>query len=730
MSVIDSIRDLFTGERDISVNLQTEKQAPPQPRDTFLSTITGDEPPAKSARSHLKSYKQVSWIYKAVKKNSEKVAEIDLRLMKHMNDQEPEEINEHKALELLARVNDFMTFTQLVVMTQGYLELVGEAYWAKIRSGDDNDGELKEIWPLRPDKVNVKRGKDDQFIGGYVYKPSLGTEVKFKPEDIVYFKEFNPLNPFRGLGAVMAVAYAGDSDLFASQYNRNFFFNSAIPFMAILMKDTVGNESLKRFKSQWKANYGGVKNAHKTAILKGVEKIATDLQMSHKDMGFLDLRRFNRDEITSIFGVPKTVMGLTEDVNRANAEATTAAWLEHEIKPKMTRFADTLNEFLIRDFDNKGELFFDYVDPVPENLEHKLKVYKAQKVPWLTPNEIRIQEGMEPIDDESADRLWMPFNLQAGALADRTKSLDKASRFKSGLGREPFKKSKLVLKHKIMDKLKHHKKDLVDVMGSMMNTEEKIKEEKKEEIWKQFINITDSFEERYIDALGKLFNEQKQLVLTQLEREELDEESPFELNEETEKFENTFRPIILQLISVQGARADELTPGNESDTKSKAFDINTERIQRFLNNEGLKFAKIVNQTTRSKIIKTLSEGVEEGEGVNELSDRISEIYAEATEARSRNIARTEVLRASNFASIEAYEQDPSVEKVEWLTALDERVCPWCNEMNGEVIEKGESFFDEGEQLDVDGRVLEFNEYSVAHPPLHPQCRCTTIPLLE
>lgn len=60
------------------------------------------------------------------------------------------------------------------------------------------------------------------------------------------------------------------------------------------------------------------------------------------------------------------------------------------------------------------------------------------------------------------------------------------------------------------------------------------------------------------------------------------------------------------------------------------------------------------------------------------------------------IARTEVVTASNFAEVEAYDQSGVVEAKEWWTSPDERLCPQCSAMHGKQIAVKDDFFKKGE----------------------------------
>ena len=66
---------------------------------------------------------------------------------------------------------------------------------------------------------------------------------------------------------------------------------------------------------------------------------------------------------------------------------------------------------------------------------------------------------------------------------------------------------------------------------------------------------------------------------------------------------------------------------------------------------------------------------------------------------------------------------------EWLTARDKRVCPWCDSMEGKVLNVRGSYFAQGDSLTVDGRTINFDLSGIPHPPLHVNCRCDLIPVI-
>lgn len=75
--------------------------------------------------------------------------------------------------------------------------------------------------------------------------------------------------------------------------------------------------------------------------------------------------------------------------------------------------------------------------------------------------------------------------------------------------------------------------------------------------------------------------------------------------------------------------------------------------------------------------------------------------------RPITIARTETVRLSNLGAIQNYKQG-GVEKVRWVATNDERLCPICTELHGQVM----------------------NIENSTNPPAHVMCRCTVVPVIE
>lgn len=725
------------------------------------------EAPSRKSSEYLDSYN--SWVYAAVTYTANIFSSIDVKLFKKRMvgsgrklEVEYDEILEHEALSLLNFVNPYMTESQLMTITSIYQDLLGEAAWVLIRGAGKT---ILEIWPLRPDWIEVVPSKE-KFIEKYIYKPGGGFKgVDLKPEDVIWFKDLSPTNPYRGYGKVRAGALAIDIDTYMSQWSRNFFFNSGIPSVIFKTNKTLSPEVSNRYMEQFRTNFVGRRNAHKIALLEGGDWDVQELGGEAREMDFLESKKYIRDEILAMFGVSKANLGIVEDVNRANQEASDARFMKNVIKPKLITYVGVLNELFLPNFKDSS-LFFNFEDPVPEDVEAKLKVYdNALKNGWMTINEVRREEELE--DLEGGDVVYLPFTptelgntpvtnpdnpdeeapvppkknyIELRAKAEDIKS--RKGRYKLGapIPTKPLheiRKEKIAssIKEQIMPELKQLVAEMMK--GSSNEPEEKYyTEEKKAVFWKELIKKTDIQEDKMKRMVKDLADAQSKIVFDKLQSFnkhylELKADRPqsvlFDLKRENNKWAKEFEPFFASIVKDRG-----------SDVLSEfgvptGLNMDNKEINQYLEQYIKTMTREINTTTKKDLIKTIAEGLRKGESINLIRGRIQDTYDNLTTARANMIARSEVLRANNFATLEGYKQSGVVVKKEWLTAEDERTCPFCMSMNGKTVSLETNYFDKDQTYSVaddNGKQvkIDFTYSAIGHPPLHPQCRCTIVPI--
>jgi len=608
--------------------------------------VSGIEPPLKKTSDYLNSC--VGWVYAAVSVIADEIGGIELHLYKKNRDK-IEEIKEHPLLDLLYRCNDFTSKFDHWWSTQQYLELTGEAPWYLERKA--MTAKPSQILLLRPDLLDIKFDKENGNIKYYEYRIDPQNPIRIEDYELIFLRYPDPLNPFRGSGTLKAAARTVDLDEYSEKWNVNFFYNSARPDGILTTEQRLTKGQLEDLRRQWNAMYGSVENASKVAILHGGLSY-NQMQLSQKEMDFLEQQRFSRDKILSIFRVPKTAIGLTEDVNRANAEATDYVFASRTIRPKMKRIIGQLNEFLVPIYGDN--LFLDFKDPVPEDIktmgDERRKNVSAG---ILSINEAREEIGEEPV--EGGDTIYIPFNVQPLGETEKGKSKkeDFSEQKKMLSAREGEERRKARKKiEKIEKQINKFAKEYIKET-IRKKEEEKPKFTKEEKYWKKQIYITEKYEDTLTKNLKKFFNEQKKRVIEDLfSKKDVKFSLPrtiLKLAREKGLLGLAVRPTIQRLMKEEGDEAFSFIGMPDAE-----LDMTLGKVQKHLDEHIDRMVDSVNKTTLSKLRKTLKEGIANGESVAELTKRVRNVYRSASVSRASAIARTEVMKAANVASVEAY----------------------------------------------------------------------------
>lgn len=711
----EQIRETIENNKDFGAESLVESI------DTFYSNTVV---PKMKTSEYLKSAN--GWVYGCVGVIADEVAGIELKMLKLQKGQLTE-VDEHEALDVLYRANNAMTRFDLINLTFQYLELTGEAPWFI----SFVNGKPDQIILLRPDRLTVKPGKNGELIGGYKYKvygDGGFKEIDLEPFEIVHLKYADPDQPLRGKGPLQAAATTYDLDNYAERWNSQFFRNSASPSAALQTDKVLAKEVRQRLEKKLKENYEGVNNAHKTMVLENGLKWQS-MSLTQKDMDFIEQQRFSRDKILAIFRVPRTALGITDDVNRANAEATDYVFAKRTIKPKMIRFVEQLNEFFLPLFGNSDNLYFDFEDPVPQNTDQLIK--KAESgvgSGYMTINEAREIMGLDPI--EGGDELREPSTFLPVINPDTNASL-KGKKRNSNPARRYHKHlyAKRTRKAKAEEKTKEIYKTVIEdtvvpIVYSFLKKKYKKavrktfknKDEKYEFQDKQ-LNVATEYEGKVVSKLNTIFDKQKDIINRYLDS---GEKKTLKVSTETERTLNALKPTMMNMMKEQSDLAFQIVgvahPFNDEAKAKKPLTF-LQRLNQFFEIRTFRFATEVTKETNVKLQELFKEAAEQEESIPEIKKRVAVLFEGMKAARSLKIARTETILASNFSTEEAYKESGVVEGKEWLATRDERTDDECAALDGKVVSLNGKFFKEDY---FDGK----------YPPLHANCRCTIIPVIK
>lgn len=387
---------------------------------TFVSPISpGGAPPRLGTRQLLEAYSTMPWLRAIVNKvgravgstswklfvvqegsgNRSKIirphklqrADFDLR-QKLLHQQEIAgnlvEIEDHPLLDLLSRGNEHLLGGIVFQLTQQYMDLVGEAFWLLEKTGT---GVPVNIWPLSPDWVKALPSTNIPF-----YKIGFGSvQIDIPVTEILNFKDPDPVNPYgRGVGIAKALGDELETDEYAAKHLKSFFFNRARPDL-IISGETLSREDTKRLEEKWLEKTKGFWNAFRPHFLNRKVEIK-ELGQDFNSMQMVELRKYERDMVIQVYGIPPEKLGLVNESKRSTISAADLFWTKDILQPRLELMRAVMQKELVPLFDER--LFLDFESHIVQDAEHELAVMKA--APWhYTRNEWRVKARQEDIGE-------------------------------------------------------------------------------------------------------------------------------------------------------------------------------------------------------------------------------------------------------------------------------------------------------------------------------------------
>lgn len=577
-------------------------------------------------------------------------------------DNDVDHVTEHPALKLLKRPNRFQTSADLLYQISTHIDVAGVSYLYPVKSLDNSN--YVELWALNPNKMKVVPN-DKTMISHYEYKVKGKTE-RFEVGDIIEIKRPNPFNPIEGLSTIEKSRFEIEGVLNAITWNSKFFANGAMPSGILRTEQSLSDDSFRRLKEEYNANYAGKDNAGKLMLLdKGLT--FEQMMLKQKDMDFMEQRKFSRDEILAMFGVPKGIL-YADDVNRANAEAAKYFFGEHTLSPRLDLIFEKLNVFYLPLFANSDKLEFVYESPVPENLDYSLQRKEKSVNRWLTINEVRAEDGYEPVD--GGDILY--FNINAVPVGEDTNTDN------SG-------KKTLELRVKTS---KNDKRYLAERRRYVAEQEEKAQKKYKAQLL-MLVRLIKLHKNKALKTKANASEIVAELMPNLTEWQTLTAKITFDIGIET-----------LERAASQTASRYDL-PADFKLEHSGAISI--------LQSRANATAKSVVDSTRSQAQSIIAEQLKKGDvTLDKIRKQLVEQLNMDTEWKAQRLARTEVLSAYSEGSMLIYKQSDNVTQLKWLSVSD--ACEICRPNNNVIIDKS-GVFPSGH----------------SNTPAHPNCRCEVIP---
>jgi HK97 family phage portal protein len=587
------------------------------------------------------------------------------------------------------RPNPEMTSMEYREMMVGHIIAWGNSYSQIIRN---KAGQVMELWPLRPDRMHVSRdstkpGKPKR----YLYTMPDGSNQAFLQQEILHIPGFG----FDGLIGYSKITLAKQSIaimMATEQFTGSFFGNDARPGIALEYPQKLSDKALENIITSWNLSYQGSGKRSKVAVLEEGVKI-TEIGLPNNDAEFLATKQFGLEEICRIFRIPPHKIQHLVRATLNNIEQLGIEYVTDCLRPLLVKIEQRSNMQLL----TAAEQVEYYNEILVEGLmrgDQKSR-YDAYAIGrqwgWLSGNDVREKENMNPIPAVEGDQYLIPLNMVPVGNADTNPN-------------EPLDATQGNRSRQLP----------VDQFGDEL----RMKRAKSSEAMRRRIMVTQRplIQDVAARCLRREIHDVKETAGKFLKRSKRDEQqmdawlTTFYQNHQ-DFIRKQFAPVLTsygQLIA--GAAGDEV--GSDGWTPELE-----QFVRAYLNSYVQRHAGVSEADMRKLIQQALAASSVEGDPLDALDSEL----ADWEDTRSNEIAMQESVREGNAVAKAVYIAAGFLELV-WIA--NARACDYCSSLDGHVVSVTSNFLNAGDDYQPSGTDRPLTPTGdVGHPPAHPFCEC-------
>lgn len=623
--------------------------------------------------------------------------------------EEGEEIKKHAILSLLDRPNPLMCRFQLWEATIVYLKMRGRCIWVFGKSLGQEAGTSKvpaEIWVFNPDRFEPVKDTRTGMLLGFRY----ASKIFFGLDEVIYFHKFNPFDTIGGNDLTKKIKRTVDLDYKSMLFNSAFFDNAAVPDGFLSTEGKLNDVQFKRIIEQFEERHKGINKARRVALLEAGLKYQPGAE-THRDMEFLEQRKFNREEILGIWRVPKSIFSITDDLNYATAREQKRLFWENAIIPTLTYIQEQLNGFFFPRYAPEiyGEFDYSLVTALMSDYKEKCEMATRLWAMGFTGNEINMRLNLGFEDKPWRDHWWIPFGQAPSEEVQNDPFMmggSQPAQLPNGTGSQDGK-----AEDEKWDKMFH-----------IIKTGSRNSKQHREITWQRFDRSIKPIELQFAGKIRNYFFQVRRAVMTEIEKASafgklkgIGDLNNVNWQELEQLLIRTSKPYLIQAAErgLMNAAADLGTNVN--------FEIYNQKILSFLKDKEIKIKRVSN-TIRNQVRSIVDEAVTNGTPIQATAKELREMFNFAAK-RSITIARTETVGSTNGGQLLFYKES-GVTRKQWSTAKDERV------RDGSHGTANHQRLD-GEIVDIDKNFSNGLDHPGGNGPASEvvNCRCTVLPVV-
>jgi len=521
---------------------------------------------------------------------------------------------------------------------------------------------------VKPERVN------ESWTGRWLFEHK-GQKIPFLNDQVIRTRLFNPYDWMRGLSPYSSLKITVTSDVKAAGLSDKFFDNNASVGGVLTTDQKLLKDQIQAIGKQWADQHEGWVNAGKTALLHSGLKY----QSESKDLAaleFMEQKKYSRETIMAVYGVSKTILGLTDTVNRATAQVEKELFWKDTLVPYKDLLWSDLNTQWLEIYDHslRGNFDLSGVSELRGDQSQKIK-----DATFLINQGVPAAEAYKTVglEIDTQNMAWLDRPLVKGTRVDlETGEIIGAPTF----GAEPAEAAAAPAYDIKREKELRFWKDWVK--ATLVTPEKKFK--------KTFTSFLHKQRNRFLDLVDEWEEKNKSVKSIDVSKADFTLKDFFPKKKDEDKIIITDHDpiyedgILLQNRQMSAELGEDVSIAPES-PKGKTIRRKRYRYLRGVNS--------VTFNTMGKEIKRVFKE-NEGESVSKIAKELKKAERKAFNNRiassAQTVARTETASLANTTRNQLME-DAGIEKHQWVTAGDDEVRHTHELENLVTVKIGEDF---------------------------------------
>jgi HK97 family phage portal protein len=287
---------------------------------------------------------------------------------------------------------------------------------------------VEQLIPLLPDRTGYIKEN-----GKYLIRTWINDQYYLLHPSETFHIRGLATNGFWGESAIQIAKNVIGHGIALRKHGNATFKNGAMPKGVMTVVGKLNKEQRDDLRNEWNAIYGGIDEQGKIAILQQGATLSP-FSVSNVDSQWLEASKLDREFVAALFNLPNHKLNALENAAvRANLEEQNLQYLMMSLARHLNKIKEEAERKLLTEKERRsGEHYMRWVVDafLRGNIKDRYEAYsKGRAGGWLSPNEIREFDDMNPFDggDDHTNPAINPADKSTDDK-EQSKQADKSAR--------------------------------------------------------------------------------------------------------------------------------------------------------------------------------------------------------------------------------------------------------------------------------------------------------------